>query len=105
MENKSFNIVVIHKQSGWRKFKRRLSSFFSSDKVGEPLVVPEIIVTSHEDIPGNILMYFCSSYTAHSIVFFDILSPTLQSILTKVIFTKILMFTLRSLRLRLFSET
>merc|ERR1711923_400937 len=50
MENKSFNIVVIHKQSGWRKFKRRLSSWFSSDKVGDPLVVPQIIVTSHEDV-------------------------------------------------------
>jgi len=51
MENKALNIVVIHKQSGWSKFKRRLSSWFSSDKAGDPLVVPEIIVTSHEDAP------------------------------------------------------
>ena len=55
MENKSFNIVVLHKQSGWSKFKRRLSSWFSSDETGEPRVVPEIIVTSHEDVPGNII--------------------------------------------------
>ena len=57
MENKSFNIVVIHKQSGWSKFKRRLSSWFSSDQGGEPRVVPEIIVTSHEDVPGNVIVF------------------------------------------------
>ena len=57
MEDKSFNIVVIHKQSSWSKFKRRLSSWFSSDKVGEPRVVPEIIVTSHEDVPGKNLTF------------------------------------------------
>ena len=56
MEDKSFNIVVIHKQSSWSKFKRRLSSWFSSDKVGEPRVVPEIIVTSHEDVSGKNLV-------------------------------------------------
>ena len=57
MEDKSFNIVVIHKQSSWSKFKRRLSSWFSSEKVGEPRVVPEIIVTSHEDVPGKIILF------------------------------------------------
>ena len=56
MENKALNIVVIHKQSGWSKFKRRLSSWFSSDKAGDPLVVPEIIVTSHEDAPGKMML-------------------------------------------------
>jgi len=55
MENKSFNIVVLHKQSGWSKFKRRLSSWFSSDQTGEPRVVPEIIVTSHEDVPDELV--------------------------------------------------
>jgi len=46
------NMIVIHKQSKWSKFKRRFSSWFSSDKVNtqDSIVLPQIIVTSPEDI-------------------------------------------------------
>ena len=48
-------MVVIHKQSRWSKFKRRLGSWFSSDKVAvENLNLPQIIVTSAEESgPGK----------------------------------------------------
>ena len=64
MESKSLNITVLHKQSKWSKFKRRLSSWFDKDKV-DGVSPPEIIVTSHEDLPGDhqfslITMYFIS---------------------------------------------
>ena len=50
MERKSLNFVVIHKQSKWSKFKRRLSSWFANDKLGQdPVILPQIIVTSHDD--------------------------------------------------------
>lgn len=53
MESKTLNMVVIHKQSKWSKFKRRLGGWFSSDKVGsEALNLPQIIVTSAEESSG-----------------------------------------------------
>ena len=53
MERKTLNMVVIHKQSKWSKFKRRLGGWFTSDKVGsEALNLPQIIVTSAEESSG-----------------------------------------------------
>ena len=50
MESKTLNMVVIHKQSKWSRFKRRLGGWFSSDKVGsENRDLPQIIVTSAEE--------------------------------------------------------
>jgi len=54
MESKSLNITVLHKQSKWSKFKRRMSSWFDKDKV-DGVSPPEIIVTSHEDLPDDLL--------------------------------------------------
>ena len=54
MESKTLNMVVIHKQSKWSKFKRRLGGWFSSDKVGSEALnnLPQIIVTSAEESSG-----------------------------------------------------
>ena len=50
MESKTLNMVVIHKQSKWSKFKRRLGGWFSSDKVAsDTRDLPQIIVTSAEE--------------------------------------------------------
>ena len=51
METKTLNMIVIHKQSKWSKFKRRLSGWFSTnDKICSDSVIPEIIVTSPDDL-------------------------------------------------------
>ena len=50
MESKTLNMVVIHRQSKWSKFKRRLGGWFSSDSVGsDTRDLPQIIVTSAEE--------------------------------------------------------
>ena len=52
-ENRGLNLVIVHKETRWKKFKGRVSSWFTKDKsTGEIVVVPEIIVTSPEDNTG-----------------------------------------------------
>jgi len=54
MENRGLNLVILHKDTRWKKFKGRVGAWFNRDKtVGETVVVPEIIVTSPEDVPGS----------------------------------------------------
>jgi len=49
-ENRGLNLVIVHKETRWKKMKGRISSWFRSEKpVVDPVVVPEIIVTSPED--------------------------------------------------------
>jgi len=53
-ENRGLNLVIVHKETRWKKFKGRVSSWFTSDKsAAEIVVVPEIIVTSPEDTTGS----------------------------------------------------
>ena len=53
-ENRGLNLVIVHKETRWKKFKGRVSSWFTSDKsAAEIVVVPEIIVTSPEDTTGE----------------------------------------------------
>ena len=58
-ENRGMNLVTVHKETRWKKFKGRISSWFTSDKPAlETIVVPEIIVTSPEDTSGmRLAMY------------------------------------------------
>ena len=68
MESKTLNMVVIHKQSKWSRFKRRLGGWFSSDKVGsENRDLPQIIVTSAEEsdlrTSGDDVISITSLYT------------------------------------------
>ena len=52
-ENRGMNLVIVHKETRWKKFKGRITSLFTSDKpTVETVVVPEIIVTSPEDTSG-----------------------------------------------------
>ena len=51
------NITVIHKQSKWSKFKRRVGSWFANDKDNDNVNLPEIIVTSHEENTGTGICY------------------------------------------------
>ena len=52
-ENRGLNLVIVHKETRWKKMKGRISSWFRSEKpVVDPVVVPEIIVTSPEDNTG-----------------------------------------------------
>ena len=52
-ENRGLNLVIVHKETRWKKFKGRITSLFTSDKSAvETVVVPEIIVTSPEDTSG-----------------------------------------------------
>ena len=61
-ENRGLNLVIVHKDTRWKKFKGRITSWFTSDKpVVETVVVPEIIVTSSEDTSGmKPAIYTCS---------------------------------------------
>eukprot|EP00092_Neocalanus_flemingeri_P014103 GFUD01015212.1.p2 GENE.GFUD01015212.1~~GFUD01015212.1.p2 ORF type:complete len:170 (+),score=66.03 GFUD01015212.1:485-994(+) len=53
-ENKGINLVIVHKETRWKKFKRRVISMFTRDKlVAETVVVPEIIVTNPVDNSGG----------------------------------------------------
>ena len=57
-ENKGLNLVIVHKETRWKKFKGRITSWFTSDKPAvETVVVPEIIVTSAGDTSGMYLLY------------------------------------------------
>ena len=58
-ENRGLNLVIVHKETKWNKFKGRITSWFTSDKPAvETVVVPEIIVTSPEDYSGmRLAMY------------------------------------------------
>ena len=58
-ENRGMNLVIVHKETKWTKFKGRITSWFTNDKpVVETVVVPEIIVTSPEDASGmRLAMY------------------------------------------------
>ena len=54
-ENRGLNLVIVHKETRWKKFKGRITSRFISDKsAAETVLVPEIIVTSPEDTSGMI---------------------------------------------------
>eukprot|EP00092_Neocalanus_flemingeri_P071746 GFUD01088207.1.p1 GENE.GFUD01088207.1~~GFUD01088207.1.p1 ORF type:complete len:169 (-),score=64.78 GFUD01088207.1:28-534(-) len=53
-EKKGLNLVIVHKETKWKKFKGRVSSWFARDKpIADTVVVPEIIVTSPEDSSGS----------------------------------------------------
>ena len=52
-ENRGLNLIIVHKESRWKKMKGRISSWFRTEKpVVDTVVVPEIIVTCPEDNTG-----------------------------------------------------
>lgn len=49
-ENRGLNLIIVHKESRWKKMKGRISSWLRTEKpVVDTVVVPEIIVTCPED--------------------------------------------------------
>merc|ERR1712121_531328 len=49
-ENKGLNLVIVQKETKWGKFKRQVRSLFSKEKTTvEPVVIPDIVVTSAEE--------------------------------------------------------